>query len=516
MTILAAIPIDWGKYDNNELKRLAEFILVKSGYNLIDIDLSDNLKDAAIIAEKDERIILLVEKQPSSETPRLVNELMAIEGQRYLYLSPPESQDELHERIEESLGGKGEILGQLAITRLFLNHFPPIVGFLYLMQHEIQSAVFEAVELVLGAYPNNGGTGFSPNTEERIGLQTSLWELKDLSSAWYMSFYHLSFLAGDARDSLDEEASIRFLSKMNSTLDEIKRKTIDRFLWRFTRLISSNIAILQTTLSEKATRSPIYNLIRIPAELKKYLPGSGMEVISEETEGELLMLRMLKEIGETYDDSSHIPVLDGVVQLMGYYASVGKGLDYLIDSLYEKLNSVVVRETEEFTAIDSGELKVLLEVVMTAKTNDEKGSSLEALAEYIFNSVDGFKVLPSTRTWTGELDRRVRNSRVNDPFFVWVGTHFIIEAKNWAKPVSADAVSALVNKVRKHKCRFGVLITKNGVTGKDMKNAEGIIYDAFKEEITIVVLEQSDLESLIQGTDLVAILKEKSEEVKFR
>ncbi|TET06329.1 MAG: hypothetical protein E3J86_15075 [Candidatus Thorarchaeota archaeon] len=346
-----------------------------------------------------------------------------------------------------------------------------------------------------------------------------------------MSFYHLSYLVGDARNTLPKDTAVELITKMNDTLDEIKRKIVDRFDWQFRRFLQTDVKFVQDILSEKAIRSPIFNMIQIPDLLEKYLPGSGMKELSKETESELWMHKSLRDANETYQDASSISLLDGGVMLMGYYASIGKGLDYLIDSLFERLNSLYLDNTETQTSTESKvlesaffekpiptksiELESLLIAAKNATSTDTKGKTLEKLAEYVFNSVEGFSVLPSVRTSTGELDRIVRVERYDDPFILSIGAHFIIEAKNWKTPVSAKDVALFSTKLQKHQCKFGVLVAMNGITGEGKRDAQGIIYDSFKDGITIVVIAEDDIKQIVEGKDLIEILREKSEQVKF-
>jgi hypothetical protein len=159
--------------------------------------------------------------------------------------------------------------------------------------------------------------------------------------------------------------------------------------------------------------------------------------------------------------------------------------------------------------------KDLLQKTKSAGTNDEKKKTLETLSEVLFSSIKGFTVLPPVRTSKAEIDRRIRN--YSDHLLLRdLGLYVLIECKNWSEPVGAPVLRDFKAKVEDHRCTSGILLSKKGITGEGIKDAQGEIRDAYKVKgITIIVLTEGDLEVIANGENPISILERKYEEVKF-
>jgi len=166
--------------------------------------------------------------------------------------------------------------------------------------------------------------------------------------------------------------------------------------------------------------------------------------------------------------------------------------------------------------IDTGKAKELFENVQKAETNDQKKKTLEEMAEYIFSCVEGFEVLKSKRTATGEIDRTIRNNRTDHPLFISIGPYFILEAKNWDKKAGAQEIIVLIQKIQAADLNLGVAVTKEGITGDIDKDARRVIHDGFiSHKVTTVVFDAKDLEQIVEGHNLLEMLQEKMEKVRF-
>jgi len=161
-------------------------------------------------------------------------------------------------------------------------------------------------------------------------------------------------------------------------------------------------------------------------------------------------------------------------------------------------------------------LKDLLQRVEQAQTNMEKKATLENLSEELFGSVEGFEVLPSRRTVTGELDRIIRNEHTSHPFLLGLGSHILVECKNWFKKVGAGHIRIFLDKMDEHRCKAGVILAKNGISGKGVREAIGRIRSKYQQNgIITIVLSKDDLKKVINCENLIQIMKEKAEDVKF-
>lgn len=161
-------------------------------------------------------------------------------------------------------------------------------------------------------------------------------------------------------------------------------------------------------------------------------------------------------------------------------------------------------------------LRELLDSVERAQTNDEKKRSLESLSEELFKAVEGFTVLGPMRTTTGELDRIIRNENSSHPFLTGLGPHILVECKNWAERVGASHIRIFLDKLDEHRCEVGAMLARNGITGEGTDEAVGRIRSKYQQSGKVVmVLTKGDIERIVNCENLIQIMKEKVEDVKF-
>jgi hypothetical protein len=152
-----------------------------------------------------------------------------------------------------------------------------------------------------------------------------------------------------------------------------------------------------------------------------------------------------------------------------------------------------------------------------AATNAEKGTALEALAEYLFTKVPGLTVVARDRKnvfQTEELDLAFWNEQEPDGLKAFDAT-LLVECKNWSKPVGSMAVNWFLSKIEQRGERFGVLLAMNGITGdaKDLTDAHKIVANFLPKRIKMVVLTKDDILGLRSSGDLVQTIKRKVCEV---
>ena len=131
--------------------------------------------------------------------------------------------------------------------------------------------------------------------------------------------------------------------------------------------------------------------------------------------------------------------------------------------------------------------------------------------------MDKFKVVGrNLRTMTSELDLIIENNHTFHPFLRELGINFLIECKNWSKPVGVSEIRDFAGDMDSKRVKFGILISKNGITGTEYKDAKKVVVDYFKKGITIIVLDLLDLNSIAKGTNLITTLREKYREIQFK
>ena len=151
------------------------------------------------------------------------------------------------------------------------------------------------------------------------------------------------------------------------------------------------------------------------------------------------------------------------------------------------------------------ELRTSVRAVYRAKTSAEKGKSLERLAECFVSLFPGLKVVgKNIRIEAEELDLVVKNE-AEKIFWQRLETPIIVECKNWTKPVGAREIRDLVQKMREVKT--ALLIAAHGVTSKDGAYYE--IIEARKNKKFILVLDITDIDEILRGTNPEGIIQER-------
>jgi hypothetical protein len=161
----------------------------------------------------------------------------------------------------------------------------------------------------------------------------------------------------------------------------------------------------------------------------------------------------------------------------------------------------------------------LLEATISAKTNEEKGKTLEELTAFLFNSIPFLKVkYRNLHTASSEIDLVVQYEGWHKPtIFEEFGRYFLVECKNWQSSIGAKQVRDFKGKLEKTKTRLGFLFARNGVTGVHA-GADALleIHSAFDaKDMFIVVISEEDLQLINTGINFYDILDEKIDYLRF-
>lgn len=169
-----------------------------------------------------------------------------------------------------------------------------------------------------------------------------------------------------------------------------------------------------------------------------------------------------------------------------------------------------------------------LRVVRDANDNLEKGNTLEDLASYLTTLIPGWIPRRNVKTVYNEFEsdiivsNLIREGNLDAEMF---GRSFLIECKNWSKPVGVAEVGYFLYRMRLTHTTFGMLFARNGITGgkdndtdrKKVRNtADSLVQRAFNEDGYIcIVITEADLEELSQGESFWAMIVEKARTVQF-
>ncbi|MEU6824797.1 restriction endonuclease [Streptomyces atriruber] len=85
---------------------------------------------------------------------------------------------------------------------------------------------------------------------------------------------------------------------------------------------------------------------------------------------------------------------------------------------------------------------------------------------------------------------------------------FLVECKNWSKPVDSMAVAYFATKIRHRGCSLGVLVAAKGVTGDSAERTAALHQagQSLAEGIKILLITTKDLRELQTISDLVNLL----------
>ena len=145
--------------------------------------------------------------------------------------------------------------------------------------------------------------------------------------------------------------------------------------------------------------------------------------------------------------------------------------------------------------------------------NAVRGKALESLVVELFGAIPGVRVEATNSLdvfGAQEIDVGIWNEG-HPEGLQGLAQIFLVECKNWNRPVGSLEVAWFDTKLRLRGLSFGVLVAMNGITGNHHSriSAHLILSAALHEKRSLVVLTRGDLESLRRPPDLVEMLKRK-------
>lgn len=177
---------------------------------------------------------------------------------------------------------------------------------------------------------------------------------------------------------------------------------------------------------------------------------------------------------------------------------------------------------QEFVLSQAYFSALLAHLNATHKSTKEKGDALEELASYLLSLVPGW--VPRRNLYgmfqSSEIDLVVRNlSRPSNLTAELLGRHFLVECKNWEKPVGVEAVGYFLYRMHLAHAKFGVLLAKSGITGDEVEEtaSRSLIRKAFHEDgnICIVLTEQDFARLASERSSFWPMLLDRIEGVQF-
>ena len=140
---------------------------------------------------------------------------------------------------------------------------------------------------------------------------------------------------------------------------------------------------------------------------------------------------------------------------------------------------------------------------------DCRGRYYENMLAYLLGSVRGCHVQRNTLNYYGteEVDITVANEKVSGGLRM-LPEIFLVECKNWSRPVDSTTLGYFVNVVVDRGCSLGILAAANGITGHQAhrSRAHAIGAAALVRGIRIILVTDEDLRKLENPSDLVTLL----------
>jgi hypothetical protein len=154
---------------------------------------------------------------------------------------------------------------------------------------------------------------------------------------------------------------------------------------------------------------------------------------------------------------------------------------------------------------------------LLSKLGSGSGKELERLAHYLLASVPGCRAARGLRTKSTEYDIVCAISGPDVDFRAELGRYFVCECKDWSRPVDFSALAKFSRVLESAKCRFGVLFSKEGITGtRRTTDAERELLKVFQDRgLVIVVISKPDLVRVASGENLIAMIRTKYEQVRL-
>lgn len=146
------------------------------------------------------------------------------------------------------------------------------------------------------------------------------------------------------------------------------------------------------------------------------------------------------------------------------------------------------------------------------------GNTLERLAQYILDIVPGF------RTYRRQIAKSDTDYDVvcavegsSSDFRSELGRYFLCECKDWNRPADVTTILKFAQILRSTQCRTGIIFAEKGFSGGGKtENAERYqLMIAQSDKTIILVVDQTDLESLTKEANFITMLRSKYEKVRL-
>ncbi len=145
------------------------------------------------------------------------------------------------------------------------------------------------------------------------------------------------------------------------------------------------------------------------------------------------------------------------------------------------------------------------------------GKCLERLSHYLISSMPGCRALMRLRSSSTDYDIVGILEGLSLDFRGEIGRYFLCECKDWSIPANVTAISKFCHVIDSAKCKFGIIFSRNDISGKGKTtNAERELLKFFQsKDIIVIVISEKDLKRIANGVNFIALLRLKYEQIKL-
>jgi hypothetical protein len=154
---------------------------------------------------------------------------------------------------------------------------------------------------------------------------------------------------------------------------------------------------------------------------------------------------------------------------------------------------------------------------LLATLGDGTGKTLERLGSYLMSCMPGCRTRRRQQTPSTDYDVICAIEGIDVDFRSEFGRHFVCECKDLTDPADFTTMAKFCRVLDSTKSRFGILFAKHNISGVGkLRYADREQMKIFQDRgIVIVVLDESDLKQVAAGANLIAILRERYEEIRL-
>ena len=153
---------------------------------------------------------------------------------------------------------------------------------------------------------------------------------------------------------------------------------------------------------------------------------------------------------------------------------------------------------------------------LLSKLGSGDGKALERLAHYLLSCVPGFRARMRMRSQSTDYDVYCGIEGPTYDFRAELGRYFLCEAKDWAGPANVTTVQKFAGVLRAAKCDFGILFSRNGISGAGKnKFAERELLKIKQDGVTILSVSETYLKEVSLGANFFSMLRESYEQERL-